>query len=194
MFKLQKKPDWLYKLVDVANLEQIQKELVPILYNKYPTFDIPSETIKYVPVARNEIELNAPAYTNYIKSLGLINKWTFSLIIIVSNISEENIHVDHTDYNQRCYGLNLPLINCEDTYTVWYNATLENESPTDIKSLQNARNIKTDLPYNEIGRLEVSNSAWINVSIPHVAENKKDKPRALISARFNPEVHSLLNK
>jgi hypothetical protein len=189
MFKLEKRPDWFYKILEIDNLEQIQKELVSILYSKCPDFDIPTDTIKYIPILKTEIEPHAPLYTNYIKSLGLLHKWKISLIVIVSNISKENIHIDHTDYNQRCYGLNLPLINCEDTYTVWYDAVLENKSPPNAGSLYNARNIRTDLPYHEIGRLEVSNPAWINVGIPHVGENKKDKPRAIISARFSPEVH-----
>jgi hypothetical protein len=192
--RLTEQPDWLYKTITVDNLAQIQKELLTVLYSKVLDFDTPKETIRYVPVSRSDIEPYAPAYVEYIKSLGLLHKWTFSLIIIVSNISKENIHIDHIDYNQRCYGLNMPLINCEDTHTVWYNGTIEHISPTDIPSLTNARNINTDLPYNEIGRLEASNPAWVNVSIPHVGINNKDKPRALISARFNPEVHELFHK
>lgn len=189
---LSEPPNWLYKLVEVKNLEKIQKELIPILYKFNPYFNIPQPKIGYTPIERKEIEEFSPTYVDYIKSLGLLDRWIFSLIITVSNISEESIHVDTQNFNYRCYGLNLPLINCENTYTVWYEGTLD-QTPveTENKRLKSSRYIDKSLPYHEIGRLEVTQPAWVNVCIPHKPENNNQKPRAVISARFTPEVHDI---
>jgi hypothetical protein len=189
---LSEKPSWLYKLVTIEKLEQIQKELVPLLYKFNPHFDIPQDKIGYLPIEKKDIEKFAPTYVEYIDSLNLLDRWTFSLIITVSNISEESIHVDTQNYNYRCYGLNLPLINCENTYTVWYEGTLD-QTPVETLNprLKSSRYIDKNLPYHEIGRLEVTNPAWVNVCIPHKPENNNTKPRAVISTRFTPEVHDI---
>ena len=194
----EEKPTWCYKSVTVLNLLEIQNELKQILYKIMPEFDNYNSTIiKYIPLERKDIEPYCPLYTEYIKSLGLIDRWNFSLLSIIANSSKEysenNIHVDTENWQYRCYGLNLPIVNCEGTYTVWYEGSLEDNNATaDNQRLKSARFLRTDLPYHEIARIESSNPAWVNVSIPHVAMSTHGKPRAAFSARFNPEVHDIL--
>ena len=192
---IQEQPKWCYKPVEVPNLIEIQEELKKILYVKQPSFDeMTVPNIFYVPVKRDEIESTCPLYTKYIESTGLLDRWEFSLLsIIVGNKperSEKGIHIDTANWQYRCYGLNLPIINCEGTYTVWYEGTL-NDNPVDtsIQRLQSAKFLRTDLPHHEIARIESCNPAWVNVTIPHVPINMHGKPRAAISARFTPEVH-----
>ena len=44
----------------------------------------------------------------------------------------------------------------------------------------------------EIERLDASQPAWVNTSIPHRPVSTHTRPRAILSARFNPELHDLL--
>lgn len=192
---ITEQPKWCYKSVEVLNLKIIQDELLPLVYLKLPEFNnIVEPNIFYIPVKRTEIELFSPLYVKYIESIGLLDRWEFSLIsVIIGNNfqrSEESIHVDTTNWQYRCYGLNIPIINCEGTYTVWYSGTLkEDKAGSDDVRLQSAKLLRTDLPYQEIDRLEACNPAWVNVTIPHTPVNIHGKPRAVISARFTPEVH-----
>ena len=206
MITYTKKPSWFYKPIHIENLEAIQQELLTVLYKKIPNFEdeppVPL-TEKYQQkvssfhyTSREEIEPYAPLYTEFIRSLGLLDKWFASPIVTAYYQFKFPIHIDNADWFTNCYGLNIPIINCEDTYTVWYDADIEYNKPfqsksdTDIKSV--TRLIKPNTPYTEIARWHMKDPAWINVSIPHAPVTYNKKPRAAISARFIPEIHDLM--
>lgn len=186
-----KQPKWLYKKIEVSNLVDIQQELLPILYKTYPDFD--NEPPHFTALQREEIEPYAPLYTSFIESLGILDRWSYCAFVTTNLNKNFPIHVDSLIWQERCYGLNLPLINCDDSYTVFYEAEIE-EMPFinygDAKF--SARVIKRGAKATEIGRLEANNPAWVNTSIPHAPVSNHSRPRAIISARFNPEVHDLV--
>ena len=183
-------PKWLYKLIEVDNLKEIQKEIIPIIYKKIPNFSISPP--QFINIMREEIEPFAPLYTDFIKKFSMIDRWSWCAIISTNLGVDFNIHVDSTEWEKRCYGLNLPIINCEGTYTVWYDAEIEDPifDENDFRSV--ARIQKPNTVANEIGRLDTSKPAWINTSIPHRPESTHKRPRAIISARFDPELHEML--
>lgn len=186
------KPSWFYKPIQIENLEEIQKELLTVLYKKIPNFDTAAPLFHYT--SREEVEPYAPLYTNYIKSLGLLDKWIGSPIITTNYHYKFPIHIDNYDWVEMSYGLNIPIINCEDTYTVWYDAEIQDERPdlakTDPKNV--SRLIKPNTPTRELARWHMKDPAWINVSIPHAPVSNHNKPRALLSARFSPEIHDIM--
>lgn len=185
-------PTWLYKPVEVDNLSLIQEELMPILYREIPDFDNDPPHFIYVP--RENIEPYAPRYTEFIASLGIVNRWYGSALVTTNRGIPYPIHVDGLDWHQKCYGLNLPLINCDDTYTVFYDAEIETEAFTSRGDPKNsARKIKPGTTPTEIGRWESNKPAWINTRIPHCPLSNHTRPRAIISARFYPEVHEIFN-
>lgn len=186
-------PTWLYKPVDVPNLKEIQQELIPVLEKEVPNYtQIPN---KFAYVLRDKIEPYAPLYTQFINSLGLLDRWHYSAFIMVSNGNLFPIHVDSLNWQTRCYGLNLPLVNCEDSYTVFYDAEIDSSEITERNNPTNsARVIKDDTIAVEIGRWDASKPAWINIRIPHNPVANHNNPRVLISARFRPEIHDILYK
>jgi len=202
MIKHTEKPSWFYKPIQVDNLEEIQKELISVLYNKLiPNFDTAIPMFKRI--KREEIEPFAPLYVKFIESLGLLDKWVASPIITTNYNISFPIHVDNIDWVENSYGLNLPIINCENTYTVWYDAELQEfrDDLTDIDPnataddpRHKARLVKPNTPVKEIARWHMKDPAWINVSIPHAPVSEHKKPRAVISARFEPELHDILYK
>jgi hypothetical protein len=199
------KPSWFYKPIQIDNLEEIQKELVPIIYNKIPNSDISFP--KFIIVQRHEIQPVAPIYTNFIRSLGILDKWIYSAIISTNNnVPSFPIHIDSDKWLETCYGLNIPVLNCEESYTVWYNAEIEyNPNLLDLtlatynitqsrmsKKQTSARMAKNETSATEIARWHMKDPAWINVSIPHRPVSNHSKFRAVLSARFEPELHDLL--
>lgn len=191
MIEQEDNPKWFYKPLVVNNLTEIQSEVIPFIYKKISDFD--TATPQFVYVNRDEIESTVPSYVKYIDSLGLLDKWVWCAIITTNGEHEFPIHVDSYDWKVRCYGLNLPIINCEGTYTVWYDAEIEGEIfDKDNDPRHYARRIKPDTIATEIGRWDMSNPAWINTSIPHRPVSTHNKPRAVISARFRPELHKML--
>jgi hypothetical protein len=183
-------PNWLYKVISVDNLEAIQKELLPVLYREIPNFEI--DKSQFVYVLREKIEPYTPLYVDFIRSLGILDRWHYSAFI-TTNTNSLPVHVDSLDWQTRCYGLNLPLVNCEGTYTIFYNAEINEEqyrNSNDSKST--ARLIKPNSIPIEIDRVESTTTMWINTCIPHAPVSTHSKPRAIISARFRPEVHDLI--
>ena len=189
------KPTWFFKSIDVPNIDKIKEECMAVFYKHYPdVFGNRGFTFTYVD--QDILRLEAPTYIDYLKSLGLYDRWGKSVLIGTKGqerLKDSPIHVDSEDWKERSYALNIPLINCENSHTVWY----------DVKDLdpdaysgddQTAKGYKSARGFNpatskEIARLETANPAWINVSIPHRAENTNDNLRLIISTRFWPEIH-----
>lgn len=190
---MTEKPNWLFKPVSVDNLEAIQVELITILYKEIPNFDNDRPTFHVT--LRENIEFFAPLYTKFIESFGILDRWTHSAIITTNADYKFPIHVDNLGWEERCYGLNLPLINCEESFTVFYDAIID---PRPMYGKENdaatARLIRKGTIATEIDRFPASQPAWVNTSIPHNPITLHNKPRAVISARFFPEVHELFNK
>jgi hypothetical protein len=186
------KPNWFYKPIEVENLLGIQEELTAYLYKKIPNFDTIGSMFVYID--RKEIEPHVPLYKKYIDSLGILAKWEYSAIVGTTSNQDFVIHVDCHDWILRSYGLNIPIINCDGTYTVWYDAEIEGEIFNNADPRSTARMIKPNTTATEIARWEANKPAWVNNSIPHRPISTHTKPRAIISARFTPEVHDLFYK
>ena len=189
------KPTWLYKTIDVPSIDQIKKECMDVFYKHYPNiFGDRGFTFTYVD--QDILRTEAPAYTEYLKSLGLYDRWVKSVFIGTcgdQRIKDSPIHVDSEDWQTRCYALNIPLINCEHSHTVWYDVKEYDEDAYSgddqtVKGYKTARGFKPETS-TEIDRLATINPAWVNVSVPHRAENANSDLRLLISTRFWPEVH-----
>ena len=188
--KYNNHPAWMYKPISVNNLEAIQQELIPVLYKEIPDFD--SAASRFVYVLREKIEPYAPLYTKFIKSLGILDQWHYSAFV-TTNSDSLPVHVDSLNWRTRCYGLNLPLINCEGTYTVFYDAEIDEDKFRDLTDpINSARKIKPGTTATEIARVEATTPMWINTCIPHAPVTTHSRARAIISARFRPELHDLL--
>jgi hypothetical protein len=186
-------PKWTYKPIEIENLEEIQNELMQVLYKEMPDFLTASPQFLYV--LRSRIEPHAPLYTKFIESLGLLDRWLYSALITTNNNEPFPIHVDSLNWKTRCYGLNLPLVNCAGTYTVFYDADINAEQFTDVSDpINSARVIQEGVTATEIDRYETVIPAWVNTRIPHAPVSTHGMPRALISARFKPELHDILYK
>jgi hypothetical protein len=193
------KPIWLYKTIDVLNIDQIKKECMDVFYKHYPNvFGDRGFTFTYAD--QDILRAEAPAYTEYLKSLGLYDRWVKSVLIGTcgdQRTKDSPIHVDSEDWQTRCYALNIPLINCEHSHTVWYDVkdydldAYGGDDQTN-KGYKSARGFNPETS-TEIDRLATIIPAWINVSVPHRAENANSDLRLLISTRFWPEVHDYFN-
>ena len=94
-------------------------------------------------------------------------------------------HIDTLDV-----GLNIPLSNCDDTFTVWYDAKILDQSfPKHVIGsplVENARIVDKKNAV-EIGRVESNRPLWLNTNVAHRPETHHDKLRMAASIRFYPE-------
>ena len=193
------KPTWLYKIVNVPNIDNIKKECLAIFYAHYPdVFGDRGFTFTYID--QDILRAEAPTYIDYLKSLNLYDRWTKSGFIGtkgIERVKDSPIHVDSEDWQTRSYALNIPVINCENSHTVWYDVKEYHDDAyrgddQTTKGYGTARCFKPETS-TEIGRLATINPAWINTTVPHRAENDNSDLRLIISTRFWPEIHEFFN-
>ena len=186
-------PTWMYKPVQINNLAELQSELKVALYTTLPAFNFMQPAFTFM--WRKDIEPLVPLYCEYLKSIDLFEQWNYSVFISTNANIPFAIHVDSTEWESRCYGLNVPVINCEGTSTIFYNAEIEDDPIAGEADPSNAyRLVKQSANITEIGRLDSSQPAWVNISVPHAPFSTHAKPRAILSSRFTPELHDLLYK
>lgn len=179
-----KQPSWFFKPIDVPNLLSIQNEFQVILSELISM----EEKYKYFHIDRARIESNVPSYAKFLENIGLLDRWIYSALIVTTSNEEFPVHVDAMDWNSRCYALNLPIQNCDDSYTVWYDAKI-NTDPVPGDETSNRKLARLCYDATEICRMPATMPAWINISIPHRPVTYHNKVRAIISARFDPELH-----
>jgi len=189
------KPSWLYKPIsNIQNIKNIQKECLSVFENHYSDA-FGNRGFMFCYVDQDILKNECPTYTAYLKEIGLYDKWCRTVFIgtkTEKRLEDSPIHVDSEDWESRCYALNIPVVNCEDSYTVWYDVQEYDEeaySGDDERiGHKSARGFKPQTS-TEIGRLNSNIPAWINVAIPHRAENSNPNLRFLVSTRFYPEIH-----
>ena len=181
-------PSWLYQHVDIPKLDRIVQELQCAL----PFFlgNVNDLQPDFVYVLKDKIASHLPVTSDYLQQMGLLDRWRYLAFITGNRGQSLDIHVDTLDFTTRCYALNIPVLNCNNTYTVFYQAqTLDHFTDKDDPR---ASAIRCDpATAVEIGRVELDRPNWTNITIPHQPVMNHDLPRVLASFRFSPEVHDL---
>ena len=197
---VETRPTWLYKNVNINNLDAIRSECLAV-FNKHYANSFGGRGFTFTRINQDILRAEAPSYTRALKDLGLYERWTNSVFVGTEGTAryeDSPIHVDHTDWNVRCFSLNMPIINCKDSYTVFYEAKDPGPSGPLPSWIVDAASYKVGGSFREedcreIGRHNVEHPAWINVTVPHRAVNDNADMRLIISTRFYPEVHDLFD-
>lgn len=177
-------PDWLYHQanLDIDLLPQITKELKKFFLSNKQQALIPmtSTYVEYYNIT------TCPTLIQQLEQWDLYkNFWGLAFI----SVDSKKIFPPHVDADVDC-ALNIPLFNCEGTYTVWYDGVItDNELPEYAKGIKIAEIARVADPrtVKEIGRCDSSISHWININILHRPETTHDQFRVAASLRFNPE-------
>ena len=191
MHKFQKStPNWLYQTpnLDEDALSAIHKELLKLsLQTKDNLVPYTSTFTCYGHdhEERQKMMAMCPALKQELLRLKLLDSCFFVGFVSVHASKEFPPHVDTLDV-----GLNIPLYNCDDTYTVWYNAKILDQPFPDYvigtEAVRVAR-IVDKRHAVEIGRVEANRPLWLNTNVAHRPETHHDKLRIAASVRFNPE-------
>ena len=194
------KPTWLYKPIDnIPNLNKIQKECHRI-YSA--AFNNICDDVGWA-IQGLEIDIMqklAPNYINFLKKLGLYEIYAgaaFSASIGVQK-SVCPIHVDCKDWQQLPFSLNIPIIGCEDSYTVFYAVDETSGSDNGLpenwdNNYRQMNKIEGVVGYvessaKEIGRMPATQAAFVNISMPHRPVTNHTNLRLVMLSRFQPEI------
>ena len=184
-------PDWLYHTpaLDDNVLSVIQKELTELLIHTKADMLVPYTSTFVVYGQFNEdrqrIWETCPTLKQELSRLKLLDAFYFIGFISVDASKEFPPHIDTLDV-----GLNIPLYNCDNTYTVWYDAKiLDQPFPDHVIGTEvvKAARIVDKKNAVEIDRVEANRPLWINTNVAHKPESHHDKLRMVASIRFWPE-------
>ena len=187
------KPTWLYKPIDLPNylLSIFQQEFMKV-FEKY-VYDLDKQPIQLVSEQDIfQIPIEYPQIYRYLKLLNLHTSIVRIGLIVVNSPKL----VIHSDWPATGYALNIPVLNCENTYTAWYDAKPTNYKAKDYST--NSWSTVGDSPlYNndeatEIDRIESNKPHWINVHVPHSPICNHTKLRINGTIRFTENVYKYL--
>jgi hypothetical protein len=172
---------WCYSFVEMPNLVKIQNELINLNKDGY---NVTRSNPFYLNVFRDDVIRECPEVIRYLKSVKLMD--IFSRILFSRNDvklkANQKVPVVHVDgYNPKIRNhtaLNLPLIDCEGTYTgfystdkrkLWYNyGTVDNYAWLPLDQVE------------EISRVEIVQPVVVNTTILHAAIS--DRPNRMIAS------------
>ena len=191
MHKFQKStPNWLYQTpnLDEDALPVIHKELLKLsLQTKDNLVSYTSTFTCYGhdQEERQKMMAECPTLKEELQRLQLLSRFHFVGFVSVDAQKEFPPHIDTLDV-----GLNIPLYNCDETYTVWYDAKILNQPFPDYvigTPLVKMARIVDKKNAVEIGRVEANRPWWLNTNVAHRPETHHDKLRLAASIRFYPE-------
>jgi hypothetical protein len=186
---------WLHKPVNIhpTILKLIQHEFVKI-YDKF-VVDLEKKPIQLISDDNLEtIPSDYPYIFKYLKLLG-IERHILRIGVVVMN--QPKIVV-HTDWPTTGYALNIPVLNCADTFTAWYNA-VPTENKATIFSSESWKSVGDSPLYDtntaiEIDRVESGIPHWINVHVPHSPICNHNQLRLNGTIRFTEAIYDYLQK
>lgn len=176
-----------YKVISIPNIGNIQQQIIQYMSNSLTGV----ETGFYA-VNSAVLKPKWTLLTEYLNTKNLLDRWQGVGVSVLNN-KDMNIHTDSNDPN-RIYALNIPVLNCNNTYTVWYKEKAPNAFKNSSYSSSGNSVDYNEYPLDsveEVKRLESCNCAFVNVKIPHRGISMHYKPRFLISLRFSPDLQKL---
>ena len=176
--------DWYYSYVEIPNLEKIVKELMVVRSKAI-------NRIRYNPyffnLMANEAIESSPALMAYLNYLGLADKF-FRLLYSENQSNGSPVHVDTYEAKHCMYSLNIPLSNCEDSYTAWFT-TNNNILRQTIQSPTMFAAAGDDDILTEVCRVETIKPMLVNTTVLHRGICSKEN-RMMVGIRFSPELSS----
>lgn len=193
--------EWLYKETSFLNEKNISK----IQFELYVTFrwlsNKKDENALWISFSAVNVEESCPTLISLLKEVDLYKDFT---IIGFSQLSPGRKYPIHNDEHK--YSLNIPVQNCEKSYTIFYdkNSLIEvNSRPADgyysNNHSLNYDNFLTMKNYSfdgavELGRCEYTVPYWINVEVPHLPYSENEKHRILAVLRFKNQIEKMLDE
>lgn len=175
-------PHWFYSFLDIPKLDVIREELINVKRSDVRNW---SRNNNYYNISAKDILPLCPELSNYLQNVKLYEKTDRLLFSMNMSNSSDYCHVDTYEPIYCTHSLNLPLIDCTDSYTCWYS--------TKNKELIDATRFNLDPQRNfaichmseaeEIKRVEVTRPMIVNTTILHKGEAKTDS-RLICGIRF----------
>ena len=173
----------LYQFIVIYNYNIIVSKFKNYLEKKEL---INSKHTGYIPIDKNELIKICPELVSSFFNLGLTI--VGSAIYRTTGNTQSPVHIDYAPYKCR---INIPIINCEYSSTVYYKA--------DIKEIRHQDHSKVNyiecINAVEFDRVTINNPTILRIDTPHRVIMDEDRsPRICLTIRCNPDPIMLFTK
>lgn len=181
--------DWYYSFLNISNLEALTKELIKLRESDVKKYYINKY---YINVLKDDIGDRAPILTEYIKSVGLEEKFQ-RLLFSAYFETAGAAHIDSYDPKYCSVSLNIPLTDYTGSYTAWYatkKRKLYDITTTGRDPSKHGMTIGQHFAYlpldeiEEICRVETTRPMLVNTTILHRGI-VPGPSRTIVGIRFN---------
>ena len=178
----------LYKIISPSSKDTIVSELAA----KFPQYfkDINETENNFYGGKTQLIKFLCPALTLFLSEHKLLDRWTDTGVSVIRHDYHMPIHTD-SNKPDRQYALNIPVVNCVESYMVWYDPI----DPTQVEHREYMAGTATVVAQYykkdnvvEIDRAPSDCMMFVNVRVPHNGINLNNNVRSIISLRFTPEL------
>lgn len=205
-----KHPTWCFQNINVPNLDKIVADLTQI-YNSTNYF-IDTDKTFYMVDSSHPSWKNAPALQHWISAMNWNDRWVVICFVVTRNGCDDwPVHVDYPSTSDAYASINIPILNCEDSYTVFYDAAIDinkqipmvlhngqypgvgwdahSQTSDDTSELRNQGGFfcKPESAI-EIARAESWKPNIINTTVPHRPIIPHNKERVMAAIRIRPEL------
>jgi hypothetical protein len=174
-----------FKIINIAEVAKISNEVDLAL----PQLVTEIVDLKQV-YTFNIIEIDrllklSPALTGWLDSIGLTTRLKYAGLPWAAPHSNGGIHTD-----VRCVeAINLPVYNCDQGYSAWYKAKCIGKIKESTRGKSTDRSVEyiphLDADAVELIRVSNQHPIWFNTSIPHRGINLSNRPRIILTLRFD---------
>ena len=166
----------LYQSIDLDHCDIIISKVKDYLEKKEL---INTSYTGYILLDKNELVKSCPELARSLLKVGLTILG--SAIYRTTNNTQSLVHIDNVTYKCR---VNIPIMNCEYSSTVYYNADIGN---TEVQSWNNTKYIKC-VNSTEIDRVTIDRPTILRINTPHRVEMSETySPRICLTIRCNPD-------
>jgi hypothetical protein len=183
---------WYYSFLTINDLNSLVKELLELRDSDVKRYYINKH---YINILASDIGDRAPILFNFLKEAGLEKKFQ-RLLYSAYYGGSEVAHVDSYDPKYCSVSLNLPLLECEKSYTAWYSTRkkkLNDITTTGRDPTKFGHSIGQHFAFlpldqtTEICRAEVIRPMLVNTTILHRGIVPRLN-RTICGIRFNSEL------
>ena len=198
MDTIYKSPDWLYKPANINVLPEMQSELLAYITEKTGGDWDNLTHVFYVYYDSKELLDACPITKQQLSKLGLAEIYAAVTFTIYNPNLDRTfpIHIDYPNQARLSLALTIPLLNCENSYTAWYDAPILNHEALDDSYVMHplvATTVVCDESQAvEIGRVTSTVPHWINVGKLHKGVSENKKTRVLCTLRFTPRIFEMI--
>jgi len=194
-------PTWSHRPanIDKSLVPLYQKEMLKYLKVKAGITDFLNLPSQFRLVGSCEdIKNHCPVAMSILKSLGIDHLLVTVGIIVVNSEYHYPIHIDSANPARQSIGLNIPVLNCADSYTAFYKVSrieYEKWPPRYLVGSEMAAGsvMCAEEDAVEIARCDANVPHWINVQVPHKPICNHNKLRINSSFRFEHTINEIIN-